>query len=61
MEEPQMSCVVPDCSSTDPDRNFFTFPKNKVMRRLWLEACSLQDCAESDRVCSDHFTLADFR
>ena len=56
-----MSCVVPDCSSTDPDRNFFTFPKNKVMRRLWLEACSLQDCAESDRVCSDHFTLADFR
>jgi len=54
------SCVLPNCTSSDPSRSYFPFPHNVVLRQLWLEACGLTTITEDQFVCSDHFTVSDF-
>ena len=45
------SCVLPNCTSSDPSRSYFPFPHNVVLRQLWLEACGLTTITEDQFVC----------
>ena len=44
------------------DLHFFSYPKNPVIRAVWLEKSGRKDAfnPENGRVCSEHFLPEDF-
>lgn len=64
-----MRCAVFGCSMDNQSKNFkdnpvkfYTFPKDKVVRKQWVLACCRDDKFNVDyaRICSRHFIETDF-
>lgn len=63
------SCSVAICRNTSINTKnrglairFFSFPKNRDIRRTWIVKCHRQDKINPDtaRVCSEHFSEEDY-
>lgn len=55
-------CSVAICRESRQDRSYHLFPRDPVLRNIWVEACHRKDNFNPERsiVCSNHFLPSDY-